>query len=259
MLKKIFFLFFVTLVLSACAALPEPEGFVFQKLQTKDFLLASWSKINNLGKPVRIYIEGDGFAWINSYTPSFDPTPSDLMVLEMAGKDASVNVIYLARPCQFLTSKECRTYYWTNGRFDEKVVSSQKEALRMLMKKYKAPSAELVGYSGGAVIALLAALDIPEISKVYTVAGVLDHKAWSSFHKDSPLEGSLNPADYKSRLKNIPQTHFVGGADKTVPVLLTERFVYSLNGNNVDMIIIPGASHNKGWTDIWPRLITPLN
>ena len=245
--------------LSSCASLPEPEGFVFQKIQTKDFLLASWRKINSIGKPMRIYIEGDGFAWMDPYTPSFDPTPSDLMVLDLAQKDVSANVVYLARPCQFVSSKECRAYYWTNGRFDTKVIDSEKEAVQALIRQYKSPSVELVGYSGGAAVALLTALDVPEISKVYTVAGVLDHKAWTSFHKDSPLKGSLNPADYKKRLKKIPQTHFAGGADKTVPALLTEKFVYTLNGEQTEMIIVPDASHNRGWTNNWSRLIAPLN
>lgn len=258
MIQKRFFIFFLTAFLSACVSLPEPEGFLYREIKTKDFSLASWSKIGAAGKPVRIYIEGDGFAWVNAYTPSMDPTPSDLMVLELAQKDASDNVIYLARPCQFVTSEECKVYYWTNGRFDPKVIAAEREAVRSLMSEYKAPSAELVGYSGGGAVALLTAMELPEISKVYTVAGVLDHKAWTSFHRDSPLSGSLNPADYKKRLKKIPQTHFAGSADKTVPVSLTEKFVYSLNGDQAEVIIVPDASHNAGWIAFWPRLITPL-
>ena len=258
MMQKRFFMFFLTLFLPACVSLPEPEGFVYREIKTKDFSLASWSRIKTPGKPVRIYIEGDGFAWVNAYTPSSDPTPSELMVLKLAQKDASDNVIYLARPCQFVMSEECRVYYWTSGRFDPKVIASEKEAVRSLMEEYNAPSAELVGYSGGGAVALLTASELPEISKVYTVAGVLDHKAWTSFHGDSPLTGSLNPADYKKRLKKIRQTHFAGGADKTVPVSLTEKFVYSLNSDRAEMIIVPDASHNKGWLTYWSRMITPL-
>ena len=258
MIQKRFFVFLASFFLPACASLPEPEGFVYREIGTKYFSLASWARIRSPGKPVRIYIEGDGLAWVNAYTPSVDPTPSEPMVLELAKKDASANIVYLARPCQFVTSKECRIYYWTNGRFDPKVIAAQKDAVRSLMAKYGAPSAELVGYSGGGAVALLTALDMPKISKVYTVAGVLDHKAWTSFHQDSPLDGSLNPADYKQKLKKIPQTHFAGTADKTVPVSLTEKFVYSLNDAQTEMIIVPDASHNKGGTTVWPRLITPL-
>ena len=259
MLQKIFFLFSLIFVLSSCASLPKPEGFSYQEIQTKDFALASWARVNKEGKPLRIYIEGDGFAWVNAYTPSIDPTPSELMVLELAQKDTSSNVVYLARPCQFVKSDECRVYYWTNGRFDPKVIAAETQAIRTLISQYRAPSVELVGYSGGAAVAMLTALELPEVSKIYTVAGVLDHKAWTSFHKDSPLSGSLNPADYKKKLAKIPQTHFAGNADKTVPVSLTEKFVYSLSGNQAEIIVVPGASHNKGWTGIWPRLISPVN
>ncbi|MBR1778329.1 MAG: alpha/beta hydrolase [Alphaproteobacteria bacterium] len=259
MIQRIFFLFFLTVILTACASLPEPEGFLYQELQTKPFALASWARIGQEGLPLRIYIEGDGFAWVNAYTPSTDPTPSELMVLDMAQRDPSANVVYLARPCQFIMPRSCRVYYWTNGRFDSNVIGAEAEAVRRLAAQYKAPKVELIGYSGGATVALLAALRLPEVSKVYTVAGVLDHKEWTAYHEDSSLNGSLNPADYKDRLAKIPQTHFVGGADKNVPVSLTESFVYSLNNDQAELIIVPNASHNTGWVGIWPRLIRPIN
>ena len=257
MMRKTVVLFFLTALLPACVSLPQPEGFSFQEIKTKDFSLASWHRIKQAGKPLRIYIEGDGLAWLNAYTPSSDPTPSDLMVLDLAGKDASANVVYLARPCQFVDSRECRVYYWTSGRFDPKIIASETEAVRSLIRQYRPSSVELVGYSGGAAVALLTATNVPEVSKVYTIAGVLDHKAWTSFHKDSPLKGSLNPADYKGKLVKIPQTHFAGSEDKTVPVSLTEKFVYSLKSDLAEMIIVPDVSHNKGWDKIWNRLISP--
>jgi len=256
--KKIFFLFLFAVGLNGCVSLPEPEGFSFQEIKTQEFPLASWARINAAGRPLRIYIEGDGFAWVNAYTPSMNPTPSDLMVLDLAKRDTSANVVYLARPCQFISSRKCRPYYWTTGRFDPQVIAAETEAIRTLIDQYHAPSVELVGYSGGAAVSLLTAVKIPEVSKVYTLAGVLDHQAWTSFHKDSPLTGSLNPADYKKELVKIPQTHFAGNADKNVPVSLTEKFVYSLKNDQAEVIVVPSVSHNKGWNNIWNRLIEPL-
>ena len=248
----------LTMLLPACASLPAPEGFVYQEIPAKYFSLASWARIEKTGKPLRIYIEGDGFAWVNAYTPSADPTPSDRMVLELAERDRSSNVVYLARPCQFVRSKKCDVYYWTNGRFDPEVVASETEAVRTLIRQYKASSVELVGYSGGAAVALLSAMNIHEVSKVYTIAGVLDHREWTAYHRDSPLKGSLNPADYKTKLAEIPQTHFAGGTDKNVPFSLTEKFVYSLKSERAELSIVPGVSHNKGWKEIWNNLIPPL-
>ena len=164
--------------------------------------------------------------------------------------------VYLARPCQYVSSRECKVYYWTGGRFDPKVVRSEKQAISKLMTLYQAKTAELVGYSGGAAVALLAAKDMPEITRVVTVAGVLDHAAWTKHHGDTPLKGSMNPADYKEKLAKVKQVHYSGGLDKNVPSALTEKFVYALGKDSrADIIIVPNASHNKGWVENWRRLI----
>ncbi len=253
---RLFFVLSVLSVLTGCVSLPSPEGFSYREIKTDDFSLASFARVGKKGAPLRIYIEGDGFAWINPRTPSVDPTPVETTVLDLAQKDTYPNVIYLARPCQYVFSRACGVYYWTNGRFDPKVVRSEKQAISKLMSLYQAKTAELVGYSGGAAVALLAAKDMPEITRVVTVAGVLDHDAWTKHHGDTPLKGSLNPADYKEKLAKIKQVHYSGGLDKNVPSALTEKFVYALGkGGNADIIIVPNASHNKGWVENWRRLI----
>lgn len=253
---RLFFSLLPVIGVGGCASFPRPEGFSYQEIKTKDFSLASWARIEKKGKPLRVYIEGDGFAWINPYTPSEDPTPTEATALKLAQKDPFPNVVYLGRPCQYVFSSECYPYYWTNGRFDPKVIASVEDAVYKLMKQYQTPSVDLVGYSGGGAVALLIAVRMPAVSKVMTVAGVLDHKAWTSFHNDSPLKGSLNPVNYKKELKKIRQIHYSGGADKTVPSSLTENFVYSLGtGHSAEIIIVPNASHDKGWTELWSRLV----
>lgn len=255
-MKYVLFSIFLLFSLSGCVSLPHPDGFSYEEIKTGDFNLASWARVAQKGKPVRIYIEGDGFAWKNESTPSQDPTPTVQTALSLAQADKYPNVIYLARPCQYVSSKLCAPYYWTTGRFDEKVIASTAEAVQKLMKKYQAPSAELIGYSGGGAVAALTALRVSGVSRLATVAGVLDHRAWTSYHKDTPLKGSLNPADFKKKLALIPQRHFVGGQDKVVPVKLTEEFVYSLGDDSrAEIIIVPNAAHDKGWTGIWTRLV----
>lgn len=256
MMLRLFFAFAAASFLTGCASLPCPEGFSYREIKTDDFSLASFARVAKKGTPLRVYIEGDGFAWINPRTPSADPTPVETTVLDLARRDTYPNVVYLARPCQYVSSRECKVYYWTGGRFDPKVVRSEKQAISKLMTLYQAKTAELVGYSGGAAVALLAAKDMPEITRVVTVAGVLDHAAWTKHHGDTPLKGSMNPADYKEKLAKVKQVHYSGGLDKNVPSALTEKFVYALGKDSrADIIIVPNASHNKGWVENWRRLI----
>ena len=253
---RLFFALAAASFLTGCASLPCPEGFSYREIKTDDFSLASFARVAKKGAPLRVYIEGDGFAWINPRTPSADPTPVETTVLDLARRDTYPNVVYLARPCQYVSSRECKVYYWTGGRFDPKVVRSEKQAISKLMTLYQAKTAELVGYSGGAAVALLAAKDMPEITRVVTVAGVLDHAAWTKHHGDTPLKGSMNPADYKEKLAKVKQVHYSGGLDKNVPSALTEKFVYALGKDSrADIIIVPNASHNKGWVENWRRLI----
>lgn len=249
-------LFFLFFLLAGCSSVREIEGFKYVPLKAGNFELASWVKITRPGAPLRIYIEGDGFAWRDPRTPSDDPTPKDQLVLNLARADSSPNIVYLARPCQYVSSFACRSFYWTKGRFSEEVIDAVQEAVLTLMQKYKAPSVELVGYSGGGAVAALTAVRIPSVTCFMTVAGVLNHQAWTSHHGDTPLDASLNPASYRDKLAQIKQIHFVGALDKNVPPELTEKFVHSYkNPVSADVIIVPNAGHISGWREVWPRLI----
>ncbi len=251
------YLFLIILLFTtSCASLRSVEGFDTLRLKAGNFNLAAWARITKPGKPLRIYVEGDGMAWIDRRTPSADPTPGNDTVLNLAQSDSYPNVVYLARPCQYLPSDTCRPYYWTSGRFAPEIIAAEQDAVNQLMQKYNAPSAELVGYSGGGAVAALLAARMPRIRRFVTVAGVLDHEAWTSFHGDTPLSGSLNPADYKNKLEKIPQVHFIGARDQTVPSELTENFLKSYSTQeNVQTIIVPNATHDQGWVNNWRRLI----
>lgn len=253
-MKRLFFiiLFFTT----SCATLRRIDGFETIRLKAGQFELAAWARVLKPDRPLRIYIEGDGSAWIDRRTPSSDPTPLSDTVLGLARSDSYPNIVYLARPCQYVTSETCRPYYWTSGRFAPEVIAAEESAVRQLMMKYHAPSVELVGYSGGGVVAALLAVRMPEVKRFVTVAGVLDHEAWTTLHGDTPLAGSLNPANYKKKLEKIPQLHFIGARDKTVPSELTENFIKSYaDQSNVQTNIVPNATHDQGWVKNWRRLI----
>ena len=51
--------------------------------QTKKFAIFTLQRISDPKKPLRIYIEGDGRAYIDKYTPSFNPTPVSEFLLDI--------------------------------------------------------------------------------------------------------------------------------------------------------------------------------
>jgi hypothetical protein len=78
------------LLLSACAQLPDgasrlaqsqqllqTKGWQRRYLQAGDFRLFSAGPVAQAAgnQPITAYLEGDGLAWLNSDTPSDDPTP----------------------------------------------------------------------------------------------------------------------------------------------------------------------------------------
>ena len=84
------------------------------------------------------------------------------------------------------------------------------------------------------------------IKKIITIAGNLDHVAWTTYHRLPPLSDSLNAADYKSRLANIPQIHYIGTEDKIIPPELSHTFA-----DHHRFIEVQGATHNDGWDVIY--------
>ena len=86
-------------------------------IKTSSFNLFSLQKIekNCKDKDLRVYIEGDGLAWITRNTISSDPTPVNPTALKLMNQDKYECKIYLARPCQYVSSPECSSKYWTGN------------------------------------------------------------------------------------------------------------------------------------------------
>ena len=88
------------------------------------------------------------------------------------------------------------------------------------------------------------------IKKIITIAGNLDHLAWTQYHKLPPLNESMNLADYHYQFAQIPQIHYVGTEDKVIPPVLVGEFV-----GDEDLIIkVKNASHNSGWEEIYQKV-----
>ena len=90
------------LFLVGCTTIKVPADFVYKEVETRDFILASWQKVTNPAAPYKIYIEGDGYAFNARGKATQDPTPRGTLVRELAFGDNSPNIIYLARPCQYI-------------------------------------------------------------------------------------------------------------------------------------------------------------
>jgi len=261
---KLLLALFVAVLLASCAVLPSPQerlryadtlaaanGWRGEVIHADQFSLMSYApRYIKQAARITVYIEGDGFAWLDSRTPSADPTPRDPLGLRLALAQPGGNAAYLGRPCQYVHSKpqNCPARYWTEARLSPEVVVATNQAIDVLMAKYGASRLTLVGYSGGGAVAALIASRRNDVDQLITVAGNLDHRAWTNHHRVQPLDGSLNPADEVDKLLNVDQWHLVGSEDRVIPPSLvkafTERFPSSRRPVVEDMV---GFDHQFCW------------
>jgi len=260
------------LVLAGCVGVPSPStrmlysqtlaaqnGWNERIIPAKGFELSAFHPGNfRAGGNLTIYIEGDGFAWATGSQPSPDPTPINPVALSLALAHPAGNAAYLARPCQYAMSRgeTCSQRYWTNARFAPEVIDAMNGAISILKDSFGAGEVVLVGYSGGAAIAALVAARRDDVAELVTVAGNLDHEAWTTHHRLSPLSGSLNAADVARTIAQIPQTHFIGEEDRVIPTELAQNWPEAFSGSRQKNIhIIPSFDHSCCWDRDWPTLL----
>ncbi len=207
--------------------------------------------------PLRVYVEGDGRAWLDRYTPSPDPTPVKAVALQLALADDYPNVAYLARPCQYLRERSpgCEVGYWTARRFSPEVIAAMEDALDRLLQVSQAHGLQLVGYSGGAAIAVALAARRSDIRWLATVAGNLDTEAVNRFHRVDPMPASVNPASLAPRLSSLPQVHFSAVGDRIIPAATARAFIEAGPMQCATQVEVRGATHGEGWTERWPGLL----
>ena len=260
----------VWLVLTAgCTSVPTPaerriyadtlaqaHGWQRSVISTTEFDVVAYMPARiNAALHLTVYIEGDGFAWVSGSQPSDDPTPRDPLGLRLALAQPNGNAGYLARPCQFVVSSRCAQRYWTTQRFAPEVVNASDQSLDALKSRFGAQRITLVGYSGGAAVAALLAQRRNDVVRLVTVAGNLDHRAWTAYHHVMPLTGSLNPADAASQFFNLPQVHWVGNDDMVVTPALARAWPLGFAGqNDANVRVVPGFDHYCCWAQKWPQL-----
>lgn len=230
---------------------------VHQLVTAGQFQLTSYARVTAPNATARVYIEGDGLAWLADHEPSLNPTPTDPIALRLAARDTSANVIWLARPCQYEGfSASCGQEYWTAKRFAPEVVEAYNQALDYLKAEYHVTGFELIGFSGGGAIAALVAAKRQDVINLRTVGGNLDHDIFNALHHVSPMPESLNPRDVAAKLSKLPQLHFIGARDRVMPSPVYDSYAKAAgNSSCVHQAIIAGASHEDGWEDLWPQLL----
>lgn len=259
------------ILLSSCANVPTlaqrqqnakelaaARGWQGQLIKAGDFVLQSYLPATQLTQELTVYLEGDGLAWLNLSTPSTDPTPRDPLALRLALAHTQGLAVYLARPCQFTGPLvgNCAPRYWQEARFASEVVNATLQALDHLKATYQAQRLRLVGYSGGAAIAALAATRRNDVTQLITVAGNLDLEAWTKHHRITTLTDSLDPAKEQAALSRVPQRHYAGGRDAVIPPFLLQGFLQSLQtGVDVQLVVEPTYNHRCCWVENWPKLL----
>ncbi len=233
---------FLLLFVGGCATIQVPSAYTYREIKTPGFTLAAWVKDTDTKASFHVYLEGDGRAYTNSGFPSHDPTPKSGLMRQKAFKDSAPNVAYLARPCQFVKDSMCTQKDWTTSRFSPQIVASVATALMQIVGDRPV---ELYAYSGGALLSGLVIANYPEIKVTQwtTYAGLLNHSSWTAYKHLAPLRGSLD----LQQLPNVPQTHYVGGKDKVVPLKLSVLWT-----GNKNLVIVPDSTHHGPFVSTTP-------
>lgn len=276
-LGRCLYLVWVSILLSGClgglsSARKQADQYQFrsEKIQTDMFDLQAFLSPESTAQTLRIVFEGDGLAYRFGKV-SADPTPrqSTGLQIALASYDPSSHseaVAYLARPCQFVTSRQSgrphlcdNPIYWTHHRYAPYVIAQMVQAVTQLQRRYQADQLEFVGYSGGGVMALLLAAQMPDkVSHVTTIASPIDLGAWVRHHDLTPLIGSLDPMDYLSVLRKIPQLHVVGAEDDNIPASLMSGYRHKIKTEWAAFLTAAGRDHQGDWPSFWPQIISAV-
>lgn len=227
---------FLPFVLIACAPVWHiPYDFQEVIISSDKYKILTYQKLSDSISPIHIYIEGDGYAFNGAGRPTSNPTPRGTFLRDLSINDDSPNVVYMARPCQYIMSSGCDISDWTSKRFSADKIDNIAYAIKKISQNRPII---LIGYSGGAMISGLVIQQNPDlnIKKWITIAGVLNHSDWTSYFGDLPLSGSLN----MNKLPNIPQVHYIAENDDVVPKSLSYKWL-----SEKKVFIIPNATHTN--------------
>jgi hypothetical protein len=236
-----------------------PVFMIPRDIASDKFVLQAYERVHAKGQPATLYIEGDGTYTVNVPFYGDNVTPSDPVALRLAAQDNGQNVLWVARPCQYnkfwKDSKNCPKEYSTTKRFAPEVIETYHTVLNNMKDYYHIPSFDIVGYDGGAAIAVILASQRGDITSIRTVAGNLDPRTVANLTQQPYAEESLNPTDFAAGVANIPQRHFIGKHDTVTPPAVYNSFAQAAgNGRCMNVTLVDDADHQTGWAEQWKVL-----
>lgn len=268
----ILFLALMPLAMSACTApvsqdlrLRQAKRIYFPvqmtrvDIHTTLFPLVTFERVREPGGVAVVYIDGDARGIHDRPERPYNPTPIRPTALKMTAADKSANVLHFSTPCGFLsndTLESCERKYFTTHRYMPEIVSAYEEALNRYQRLYQLEGFHLVGYGGGAVIAVELTKQRPDVLSLRTVAGVLDTKLTTKLNDGFIHMESLNPSKDLYTLGAVPQHHFIGAEDRIVRPSVLNSFIRSIGQSRcVRTTLVPGAGHDTGWGEKWADLL----
>jgi len=228
---------------------------VHEKITTDNFILTTYQRFHrkDASKQLVVYIEGDGMAWISRDQLSNNPTPVHPLALELASLDRDVNILYVARPCQYLWPQpmsNCSSDYWNDKRGSEEVISAINQVISIIKAREGFLSIKLIGYSGGGGIAAIITDRRDDVEKLVTIAGNLNYDLFTKIHKVTPMTGSIDPITIAKQIASTPQIHYVGAEDKIVPEQIAKSF-------SDKVVVVKGVTHTS-WSDKWKKVVSEV-
>lgn len=239
-----------------------PVFMLEREVPAGNFVLQARERVYQKGQPATIYIEGDSLVGMKAGTTL---TPNDPVALRLAAQDKGPNVIWLARPCQYQKTNKaeasCPTRFASENRYSTEVVDGLSAALDNIKAYYNIPSFDLVGYDGGAALAVILTSQRSDITSLRTVAGNLDPNATAQINAGTTSAASLNPIDFAASVGHLPQRHFIGKNDIVTPPIVYNNFAQSVGVNDcLNVTLVDNADHANGWVEQWAVLKTmPLD
>lgn len=253
----------VVLLLAGCSASREARysriaadaGFETGSVQVDEYALRYYLR-QDTGDSTRltIYLEGDGSPWATPTRIARDPTARQPTALELMSEDRG-NTLYVARPCYHLADASgCDPTIWTGARYSTEVVTTMTSAIQALLPRFEdIDQVRLVGHSGGGVLAVLIAEQLPRVTEVITIAANLDVAKWANHHRYSALSESANPAVRKPLRSSIRQLHLYGAEDTNVPVELART--YFDRQSEITVAVFPQFDHQCCWRAAWSKVL----